>query len=89
MLFSYYFDTDKQHVVNCGVDITSVNEKASREVEIIFTAYIEELSDGLLLKRESVNRIFTFPFNPSDSSNHDIDFLRKRYADEQKWILRL
>ncbi|ARC67388.1 hypothetical protein B14_200177 (plasmid) [Bacillus licheniformis] len=86
MLFSYYFDTRKMHVLNCHFRVIQFAEKAEGEIEIIFTAEISEKINGITKKSETKTSTFKFPASQKGETKHDIDFTRVRYAEQKKWI---
>lgn len=86
MLFSYYFDSDKNHKLNCRFQVLQFAERAAGVIEIMFAAEITETKNGTRLKRETQVATFTFPPTPEGETKHDIDFTRVRYGDEKKWI---
>jgi hypothetical protein len=87
LLFSYYFDIEKTHLVNCGFQIRNIKTKQDGSKEIDFLAYIEETQNGYTEKRETITGIFTFPIGGQEE--HDIDFIRTRYESEKKWIFEI
>ncbi|CDQ41777.1 hypothetical protein [Virgibacillus salexigens] len=89
MIFSYYYDNEKTHRLNCGFLVISINVNTNGTVETGFNAFIEEVIDGEIVKKETQNRFFNFPNNNETGNNHDIDFLRKRFADENKWLFEI
>ncbi|MEB2276865.1 hypothetical protein LAV82_22875 [Bacillus sp. ILBB4] len=86
MLFSYYFDSEKTHLLNCRFNVLQFAEKAEGVVEIMFSSEISEVLNGVTKKKESSVNTFSFPPTPDGQTKHDIDFTRVRYADQQKWI---
>lgn len=88
LLFSYYFDVNKTHLVNCGFQINNIKTKQDGNKEVEFLAYIEEIENDNTNKRESITGIFTFP-SGSQKEEHDIDFIRTRYEREKKWIFEI
>ncbi|MCD7910921.1 hypothetical protein KC480_05200 [Bacillus velezensis] len=86
MLFSYYFDTRKTHLLNCHFHVRQYTEKADGEIEIAFSAEISEVVNGIIKKNETKNSIFKFPANKKEEVKHDIDFTRVRFAEQKKWI---
>lgn len=86
MLFSYYFDTKKTHLLHCKCRALQFTEKAEGVIEIIFSAEIAEVLNGSVKKRETAVSTFRFPPTPQGETKHDIDFTRVRYGDEKKWI---
>ncbi|HZG71046.1 MAG TPA: hypothetical protein VEY51_05840 [Chondromyces sp.] len=86
MLFSYYFDTKKTHLLNCHFKILQFIEKANGIIEIMFSAEIAEWQNGAVKKKETKVATFTFPPAQQGQTKHDIDFIRLRYGDQKKWI---
>lgn len=88
MIFSYYFDVERTHLINFGFLEESIVQKTNGEVEATFTAYIEEVNNQITSKKESVKKTFTFG-SSSVSNQHDIDFIRTRYEQQKKWIFQV
>lgn len=86
MLFSYYFDVDKTHLLNCQFRVLQFTEKAAGVIEIMFSGEISEHRNGVRLKRETKVATFSFPPTAEGETKHDIDFTRVRFADQKKWI---
>lgn len=86
MLFSYYFNTDKTHLLNCTFKVLQFTEKAAGVIEIMFSGEVAEWQHGIRVKRENKVATFSFPPTPEGQTKHDIDFTRVRYADQKKWI---
>jgi hypothetical protein len=86
LLFSYYFDTQKTHLLNCRFRMLQFIEKAAGVIEIMFSAEIAEVQNGMTKKKEVQVATFTFPPTPEGQVKHDIDFTRVRYGDQKKWI---
>ena len=89
MIFSYYFDTKKTHLLNCKCRALQFTEKAQGVIEIIFSAEIAEVVNGNVKKRETSVATFSFPPTPQGETKHDIDFTRVRYGDDKKWIFTI
>ncbi|KAF2421720.1 hypothetical protein [Bacillus subtilis] len=86
MLFSYYLDPLKAHLLNCHFRVIQFTEKTGGEIEITFTAEISEKINGITKKSETKTSTFKFPANQKGEVKHDIDFTRVRYAEQKKWI---
>jgi hypothetical protein len=86
MLFSYYFDTKKTHLLNCSFDVLQFAEKAEGVIEIMFSAEISEWRNNVRSRQEKKVGTFQFPPLRAGEDKHDIDFTRVRYGDEKKWI---
>lgn len=88
MIFSYYFDAKKTHLLNCKFNVLQFIELEQGVNQITFSAEIEEIRNGEVKKREAKTATFQFP--PSaDSNRHDVDFTRVRYAPQKKWIFTI
>jgi hypothetical protein len=88
LIFSYYFDADRKHVLNCGFKVDSLTTKPDNSIDVAFTAYIEEVDNGTIKKTESHSGIFNFAAGGAQDQ-HDIDFIRTRYASQKKWIFEI
>lgn len=86
MLFSYYFDTDKTHLLNCTFKVLQFAEKAQGVIEIMFSAEVSEWQNGVRKRQEVKVATFQFPPTEEGKTKHDIDFTRVRYGDQKKWI---
>lgn len=86
MLFSYYFDTEKTHLLNCTFRVLQFTEKAQGVIEIMFSAEIAEFKDSIRKRQEIKVATFQFPPVTDGQTKHDIDFTRVRYGDEKKWV---
>jgi hypothetical protein len=86
MLFSYYFNAEKTHRLNCRFEVLQFSEKAAGVIEIMFSAEINEIMNGIRKKKEVNVATFSFPPTPEGQVKHDIDFTRVRYGDDKKWI---
>lgn len=86
MLFSYYFDTQKTHLLNCRFRVLQFTEKAAGVIEIMFSAEITERLNGIARKKETKVQTFSFPPTIEGQTRHDIDFTRVRFSDQKKWI---
>ena len=84
MLFSYYFDTEKTHLLNCTFRVLQFTEKAQGVIEIMFSAEIAEFKDSIRKRQEIKVATFQFPPVTDGQTKHDIDFTRVRYGDEKK-----
>lgn len=89
MIFSYYYDVQKTHLLNCGFNVSSIHQQSNGSIQATFIAFIEEVLGEEVLKRESVQRTFTFRANQENRGDHNIDFLRQRFADENKWVFEI
>lgn len=86
MLFSYYFDTLKTHLLNCKCTILQFTEKAAGNIEIGFSIEIAEIINGATKKKESLAGSFLFPPTSGGETQNSFLFTRTRYGDEKKWI---
>ncbi len=86
MLFSYYFDVEKKHLLNCHFNVLQFIEKSQGVVDIVFSTEISEWNNGSLIKKEAKTDTFSFPPAVEGQLKHDIDFTRVRYGNEKKWI---
>lgn len=86
MLFSYYFDTKKTHLLNCNFSVLQFTKKAAGVIDIMFSAEISEVMNGKKKKKEMKVATFSFAPTSKDEAKHDIDFSRVRYAEQGKWI---
>ncbi len=86
MLYSYYFDVEKKHLLNCHFNVLQFVEKPQGVVDVVFSIEISEWNNGVLRKRETKADTFSFPPTAEGQSKHDIDFSRVRYGSEKKWI---
>lgn len=86
MLFSYYFDTDKTHLLNCAFKVLQFAEKAQGVIEIMFSSEISEWKNGVRQRQEIKVATFQFPPVEEGQTKHDIDFTRVRFGDQKKWI---
>lgn len=86
MLFSYYFDTKKTHLLNCHFTVLQFTKKNAGVIDVMFSAEVSEIMNGKKKRKEM--KVSTFSFAPSskDEAKHDIDFSRVRYAEQGKWI---
>lgn len=85
MLYSYYFNIQKTHLLNCRFRVLQFTELEQGMNQIMFSAEIEEVKNGAIKKKETKTATFSFP--PStDETQHDIDFSRVRYAEQKKWL---
>jgi len=90
MIFSYYFDPEKKHRLECSFEVQNYNVRNNASIELVFNAKIAEIIDDYVVKSE--NRLSTFTFaSANDGINiaHDIDFIRVRYAPEKKWVFEV
>jgi hypothetical protein len=85
MIFSYYFDEEKKHRLECSFHPSSYTLVQGRN-EMMFTAKIAEILDGEVVRSESKSGVFHFA---ATAQGHDIDFHRIRYAPDQKWIFEI
>lgn len=88
MLFSYYFDVEKKHLLNFSLSTLQYSEKAEGSVEIMLSAKVTEIMDGIQKRQEVQVGTFTFPYT-TDATKHDIDSSRVRYGKEKKWIFQV
>lgn len=88
LIFSYYFDAERTHVLNCGFKVENITIKPDKTMDTTFTAYIEEVENAVIKKKESYTATFTFAASTSQDQ-HDIDFIRTRYASQKKWIFEV
>lgn len=88
MLFSYYFDPEKTHLLNFSFTMLQYTEKEAGAIEVMFSAEIAEILNGITKKKEVIVSAFTFP-HTTDKTKHDIDFTRVRYGTERKWIFTI
>jgi len=86
MLISYYFDTDKKHKLNFGIQIKSF-KLSGNNYDMSLVGYIEEWINNIRVKREEKNG--NFQLKLSEVSKHDLDLIRTRYANEKKWIFEI
>ena len=92
MIFSYYFDVEKTHRLNCGMDVESfIVNSTTQNVTLQYNAYIEEIKEGSRLRRESKRGTFTFALTQQTSTlrDYDFDFLRTRVDEDAKWIFEI
>jgi hypothetical protein len=88
LIFSYYFDAERTHVLNCGFQVENITTKPDKSIDTTFTAYIEEVENEVIKKKESYTATFTFTASTTEDQ-HDIDFIRTRYASQKKWIFEV
>ncbi|QHW35854.1 hypothetical protein GZH47_33730 (plasmid) [Paenibacillus rhizovicinus] len=86
MLFSYYFDTEKTHRLECLFEVLSYNVKNNTKIELIFNMKISEIMNNAVKKSEFKLGTFNFDAPVEGDTKHDIDFLRTRFAPHQKWV---
>lgn len=88
MKFSYYYNKERTHAIVCSFDVTRIEEIRSDVYQVRSTISIEEVKDGLVYQRERLPRVFTFNRQSGDSRD-DLDFIRERYGDEDKWVFQV
>lgn len=76
MIFSYFFDLEKKHLLNCEFQLMNEDSQS-----MTFNLIIEEVLDGTVVKRETGSGRFNFSGN-----NRNINLTRTRYSAENKWI---
>lgn len=86
MIFSYYFDAEKTHLLNCRFQVLQFSELALGFIELMFSAEMIEIQNGYTMKKESKVATFSFPPVIEGQEKHDVDFTRVRYAKDKKWI---
>lgn len=86
MLFSYYFNSEKTHLLNCHFNVLNLVEYLNGSMDITFNAEIAEVHNGITLKKESQLGVFKLPPTAAGQGKHDIDFTRVRHGDQKKWI---
>ncbi|WP_067923619.1 hypothetical protein [Alicyclobacillus shizuokensis] len=92
MIFSYYLDVDKTHLINMKFNVKQILVQNSM-LQVTFDAVVEEVLDGTVLHSESQSGAFTLSSSrvddPTSSDGYDINFIRTRYADQNKWIFEI
>lgn len=86
MLFSYYFDSDKTHLLNCRFRVLQFTEKAAGVIEIVFSAEMLEVQNTIIKRKEVKTGTFTFPPTSAGKTQNGFEFTRVRYGDDRKWI---
>lgn len=86
MIFSYFYDPEKTHLINCGFDVQKITELSNNRYEMSFILYVEEVKDNVIIKKEEMQRVFSFSKN---SDIEDLEFIRERYGDEKKWVFEV
>ncbi len=86
MKFTYYFDTEKTHTIEFSFEVQNYQVADNGNVSIIFIARVTERANEQVVRTESKTGSFLF-----DSKNvgHDIDLLRIRLAEQNKWIFHI
>lgn len=89
MLFSYYFDTKKTHLLNCDFKMIEIAEASEGMTKITYEASIEEKVNSISKKREKLTGIFNIPPAKEGSPLHDVEFDRIRHSGSKKWIFTI
>ena len=89
MKFSYYFDQERNHRMEMGIDIFTISQLSDNSISISFLTYIEEIKNDVTLGREEKNSSFVFSADSQSEDDHDIDFIRTRYDSQNKWIFEV
>lgn len=85
MKYSYFFNPDKSHRLECEVIIGNSVVRAGGETEYFVTARITEIINNAIRKQESMGATFIYP----SAQEHAIDTFRIRYASQKKWIFNV
>lgn len=86
MRYSYFFNEDKSHRIEFAFEVQSHRAQSNGSVEITFIARVTQFIDNVRERSESKTGIFLFDVN---NTNHDIDFLRIRIAEQNKWVFQI
>jgi hypothetical protein len=85
MLFSYFFDQEKKHRMECLFDVLNYTVDNST-ISLFFNARMTEFVDNEIMQNSFQMNTFAFP---SGSKDMKIDFNRIYLSEKKEWVFEV